>query len=204
MDFTITIKDDKATRAVLSTLIEEQLAFGAGFIKNSLALKREYNPATGGTRTNRRGLTVEDIAKFQEAGIPGVPHRSIVNYVYSNTAYRKRVVQIIQTGFRRSIRTGDKSGAVKAIEKAADFLRKKMKNRFSNNNFPPLSSKTRPKSGKRQPLVFTGQLRRSLGSVQIRNGKTYGKFTGRVKLRQTDKMFWPEGHAEALDKFRRG
>lgn len=201
---TVRIQDNPGSRRVLNSLMKQQLAFGAGFVKNAKELKREYNPKTGGTRKNRRGITVEDVARFQEKGIPGVPHRSIVNYCYSNAAFRKHIVGIIQRGFKKAIKQGDEKIAIKAIEKSADYLRKKMKNRFRNNNFPPLSKKTRPKSKTRTPMLFTGQLRRSLGVVQMRNGKTYGKFTGKVKLRQTDKMFWPEGHSEALEKFRRG
>ena len=74
---------------------------------------------------------------------------------------------------------------VKAVDAAGDYLRRKMKARFRQNNWAKLSPKTRPKAKTRDPMLFSSQLRRTLGSVRIENGKRYGKEIGKMRVRTT-------------------
>ena len=198
----IEIKPNKKNMEFYKALFKADYAFGAGYIRNPDKPKKVYNPATGGIKTEYRN-TVQQVGLYQEAGIPGVPYRSVINAIYRDPKHIDQVRQIIEKGFKRGGRTFNINDIVKSVDDAGDYLRRKMKARFRQNKWARLSPKTRPKAKTRDPMLFSSQLRRTLGSVRIENGKRYGKEIGRMRVRMT-KMNWPPEYWELYRKFKSG
>lgn len=188
----LTIKPNKKYQNFYDELFKAGYGMVVGATKNVTAKKKSYRSKTGGYYT-RKDVTVEQAIEWTEEGAGNQPRRSFITDVYNNPAYIDKVNGIIQRGFSRAGRTGEIKYVTRAVERSSDFLRRKMKARFRNNNWAPIAKGTRRKSKTRSPLLHTSQMRRTLGTDKAVPGKRYGKVVGKLSVTSKGtKIRWPK------------
>lgn len=169
-DFKVQVRPTREFLDLLDHIFLKPNSYAVGAVKGLDDTKRIYNSSTGGTKRDPRGTKLGDVILWQEGGIKGVPYRSVVNHIMNDKAIQQKITKKINFGVNKSLRYGDAKHADKAIYDSMDFMRRKMKRRFGENNWDPLSPKTRPKAKTRRPMIHSSQFRRSIAVIRVKAG----------------------------------